>query len=127
MRSFTSPQRPGPVPVDFHQEEKNDLMSAVCGVVGRMASVVDAEQNLSAMLAPLEKRGPDGVSAYQNRAEGVVLGFRFLRSVPEEASPGILVNEDRTLFLVCDGQVFNDASLRPMLRGKGHHYSQQHS
>jgi asparagine synthase (glutamine-hydrolysing) len=79
------------------------------------------------MLASLQARGPDGASDYTNRANQIMLGFRFLKSAPGEASPAVLANEDRTLFLVCDGHVFNEADLRPALRGKGHTYSQAHS
>jgi asparagine synthase (glutamine-hydrolysing) len=79
------------------------------------------------MLAPLEARGPDGVSHYINRASQLLLGFRFLRSAPGENSPTVLANEDRTVFLVCDGHVLNDDDLRPALGAGGHIYAQEHS
>ena len=102
-------------------------MSAICGAVGRLATSNDAGQDLAAMLASLEARGPDGASHYVNRMNQITLGFRFLRSAPGESSPAVLANEDRTLFLVGDGHVFNDADLRPRLRAKGHAYAQEHS
>jgi len=102
-------------------------MSAVCGALGQLATYVDAGQDLASMLRSLQARGPDGASDYIQRASQIMLGFRFLRSAPGETSPALLANEDRTLFMVCDGHVFNDADLRPALRGKGHTYAQQHS
>jgi asparagine synthase (glutamine-hydrolysing) len=102
-------------------------MSAVCGALGQLATSRNAGQDLASMLASLKARGPDGASDYTNRANQIMLGFRFLKSAPGEASPAVLANEDRTLFLVCDGHVFNEADLRPALRGKGHMYSQAHS
>ncbi|HTS61392.1 MAG TPA: asparagine synthase (glutamine-hydrolyzing) [Candidatus Acidoferrales bacterium] len=102
-------------------------MSAVCGAVGQLAASSDARENLYAMLASLQTRGPDGASEYLNRAGQIMLGFGFLRTAPSEQSPAVLANEDRTLFLVCDGHVFNDADLRPILRGKSHTYAQEHS
>lgn len=102
-------------------------MSAVCGALGQLATSRNAGQDLASMLASLKARGPDGAADYTNRANQIMLGFRFLKSAPGEASPAVLANEDRTLFLVCDGHVFNEADLRPALRGKGHTYSQAHS
>jgi asparagine synthase (glutamine-hydrolysing) len=102
-------------------------MSAICGSVGQLANSGDAGLDLGSMLAALEVRGPDGVSDLMNRTEQIMLGFRFLRSAPGEVSPAVLANEDRTVFMVCDGHVFNDADLRPWLRGKGHTYAQAHS
>ncbi len=102
-------------------------MSAVCGAVGQLAASSDSREDLSSMLASLHARGPDGASDHMNRAGQIMLGFRFLRTAPGETSPAVLANEDRTLFLVCDGHVFNDAGLRPTLRRKGHTYAQEHS
>ena len=102
-------------------------MSAVCGALGQLATSSEAGRDLASMLTSLQTRGPDGASDLINRASQVMLGFRFLRTAPGETSPAVLANEDRTLFLVCDGHVFNDADLRPKLRGKGHTYAHPHS
>ena len=102
-------------------------MSAVCGSFGQVAASSDAGFDLAAMLAALQHRGPDGVSDYIDRAKQIALGFRFLRSAPGETSPAVLANEDRSVFLVCDGHVFNDSDLRPSLQAKGHIYTQSHS
>lgn len=102
-------------------------MSAVCGALGQLAASGDARHDLASMLASLQARGPDGASDHIDRANQIMLGFRFLRSAPGETSPAVLANEDRTLFLVCDGHVFNDAELRPALIAKGHIYAQAHS
>jgi asparagine synthase (glutamine-hydrolysing) len=102
-------------------------MSAICGAFGRLATSNRAGEDLASMLASLQARGPDGFSRYINRASQIMLGFGFLRSAPGESSPAIIANEDRTLFLVCDGHIFNDADLRPKLAAKGHTYAQNHS
>src|SRR5262249_18756838 len=102
-------------------------MSGVCGALGQLVTSSDAGQDLASMLGALQDRGPDGASEHLSRASQIMLGFRFLLAAPSETSPAVLANEDRTLLLVCDGHVFNDADLRSMLRGKGHTYGQQHS
>jgi asparagine synthase (glutamine-hydrolysing) len=101
-------------------------MSAICGAFGRLATSNDG-QDLAAMLASLQASGPDGASHHIRRASQLMLGFRFLRSSPGEDSPAVLANEDRTVLLVCDGHVFNDAELRPPLCAKSHNYAQEHS
>src|SRR5215470_4809976 len=98
-------------------------MSAICGAVGPLAVSTNSREDLLSMLAALQSRGPDGASEFTNRAGRVMRGFGFLRTAPGERSPAVLANEDRTLLLVCDGHVFNDAELRPMLRGKGHTFA----
>jgi asparagine synthase (glutamine-hydrolysing) len=102
-------------------------MSAICGAFGRLATSSDAGEELAAMLASLQARGPDGGAHHINRGDQIMLGFRFLRTVPAENSPGVLANKERTLFLACDGHVFNDDDLRPLLRARGHAYTQEHS
>jgi asparagine synthase (glutamine-hydrolysing) len=57
----------------------------------------------------------------------VALGFRFLRTGIGETNPGVLVNEDGSLIMVCDGHVFNASALRPYLRDKGHTGAYRHS
>jgi asparagine synthase (glutamine-hydrolysing) len=72
------------------------------------------------MSTALRPRGPDGDTRWVDTTDRVALGFRFLRTAGGEASPGVLVNEDRSLLMVCDGHVFNTGTLRPYLRDKGH-------
>jgi asparagine synthase (glutamine-hydrolysing) len=79
------------------------------------------------MSAALRPRGPDDETRWVDAVERTALGFRFLRTAVGETSPGILVNEDRSLFMVCDGHVFNSATLRPYLRDKGHRIGHQQS
>ena len=102
-------------------------MSAIYGVVGgsRRGQRVDAD--LPAMSAALRPRGPDDDTRWADAADRVALGCRFLRTTIGEASPGVLVNEDRSLMMVCDGHVFNGGTLRSYLRDTGHTVVAPHS
>ena len=60
-----------------------------------------------AMSGALRPRGPDDDARWVDATDPVALGFRFLRTAIGEVSPGVLVNEDRSLMMVCDGHVFN--------------------
>src|SRR2546430_16381124 len=102
-------------------------MSAICGMLGKCVNGGGSEQDFDSMLAAREARGSDGLARHVDTLEQIGLGFRFLRTSPDESSPNILINEDRSLMLVCDGHVFNEKELRPQLRAKGHSFGHSHS
>jgi asparagine synthase (glutamine-hydrolysing) len=102
-------------------------MSAICGIVGTFAGDAGAERDFGSMSAALQPRGPDDFHSHIDRSGQAMLGFRFLRAAPHEVSPNVVVNEDQSLLMVCDGHVFNDAELRTWLEGKGHRASTSHS
>jgi len=98
-------------------------MSAICGIVGKYAASDRSDQDLAAMLAAMEARGPDGVEAQFDGAQGpwgACLGFRQLKVQPDEPRRTVIANEDETLLLICDGQVFNYDELAGWLKAKGH-------
>ena len=102
-------------------------MSAIYGFTGgaQLEPRLDAE--LGAMASALRPRGPDGRSQWLDASSPVALGFGFLRTAAGESSPGVLVNEDRSLRMVCDGHVFNAAALSASLRDNGHTIASAHS
>jgi asparagine synthase (glutamine-hydrolysing) len=102
-------------------------MSAIYGTVGGSRRAQRVYADLPAMSAALRPRGPDDDNRYVDATDRVALGFRFLRTAAGEASPGVLVNEDRSVMMVCDGHVFNADDLRSHLRDKGHRIVQPHS
>lgn len=102
-------------------------MSAIYGVAGRLGHGPQIDWQLRDMSVALRHRGPDGNIQWIDADDRVALGFRFLRTDNTEVSPGVLVSEDRTLTMVVDGHVFNDATLRSYLRDQGHTTGSQHS
>ena len=95
-------------------------MSAICGMLGREVVFKGAEGDLDAVLDALEGRGPDGAAVYFSPDEQVALGERRLKVNAGEADPAVVFNEDKTLAMVADGQVFNRAELVKWLEGRGH-------
>jgi asparagine synthase (glutamine-hydrolysing) len=102
-------------------------MSAIYGIAGGSKREQQIDRDLRAMSVALQLRGPDGDTRRVDGTDPVALGFRFLRTAIGEASPGVLVNEDRSLMMVCDGHVFNAETLRTHLRDKGHTVVHPHS
>jgi asparagine synthase (glutamine-hydrolysing) len=102
-------------------------MSAIYGIVAGSRSEQRLDTDLPAMSAALRPRGPDDDVRRVDATDRVAFGFRFLRTAIGEASPGVLVNEDRSVMMICDGHVFNGPILRSYLRDKGHSVASRHS
>jgi asparagine synthase (glutamine-hydrolysing) len=102
-------------------------MSAIYGIAGGSRPEPRIDVDLHGMSVALRPRGPDDDTRWVDGTDAVALGFRFLRTAVGEASPGVLVNEDRSLIMVCDGHVFNADTLRSYLRDKGHTVVHPHS
>lgn len=83
-------------------------MSAICGMIGNYARRERAEAELAAMMEALAFRGPDGQATWQDPDGGARLGFRWLRTRPDETSPGVVVAAGGDLAVVCDGHAFGD-------------------
>jgi len=76
------------------------------------------EQALRAMTAMLAHRGPDSEGILIDAGFGV--GFRRLAVVDLEGGDQPLFNEDRSIVLVCNGEVFNDSELAAQQLGDRH-------
>ncbi len=73
---------------------------------------------LTAMVSALEHRGPDEFGYY--RDERVALGHARLSIIDLAAGQQPLSNEDGTLWVVFNGEIFNHVELREELVGLGH-------
>lgn len=102
-------------------------MCGICGVWEYGSSSGKVEQRLIArMYDAMRHRGPDdaGVVSFDEERGG--LGFRRLSIIdlsPAGHQPMHGCSED--LWLVCNGEVYNEAELRSELRKRGHVYSSQ--
>jgi asparagine synthase (glutamine-hydrolysing) len=78
------------------------------------------KQMLSAMTDIIRHRGPDGEGFYSG--PGVGLGFRRLSIIDLETGDQPIVNEDGSLVLICNGEIYNYEELRAQLVKRGHHF-----
>jgi asparagine synthase (glutamine-hydrolysing) len=69
----------------------------------------------------IRHRGPDDSGFYQDRH--VSLGHRRLSIVDLAAGHQPMSNEDRSLWIIFNGEIFNHADLRPALEKASHRYS----
>jgi asparagine synthase (glutamine-hydrolysing) len=93
-------------------------MSAICGMIGNLARRPSAEAELGAMMEALTRRAPDDGATWRDPDGGARLGFRWLRTRPDEVMPRVAPSPGAALTMVCDGHVFADdapASAAPLL------------
>jgi len=95
-------------------------MCGIAGVLaGPLASPVEAEE-LRRMVAMLGHRGPDGHGFY--RASRVGLGHARLGLVDLDGGAQPIRNEDGSLWLTFNGEIFNYLELRRRLLALGHRF-----
>jgi len=95
----------------------------MCGIAGFVSvePVPDREAILRRMTGAIAHRGPDDSGFFSDFH--VALGNRRLSIVDIAGGHQPMPNEDRSLWLTYNGEIFNHASLRPELEAAGHRYT----
>ena len=103
----------------------------MCGIVGwlslRESEPVDRGV-LAAMRDTMIHRGPDGEGLWASSDRRIGLAFRRLAIVdlsPNANQP--MPNEDGTIQIVFNGEIYNHRTLRRQLEEKGHRFRTDHS
>ncbi|HEY2148688.1 MAG TPA: asparagine synthase (glutamine-hydrolyzing), partial [Pirellulales bacterium] len=109
----------------------------MCGITGAIwtdqAAALDPA-TLERMTALVAHRGPDDRDCYRSDYRldtgagpqpGVALGHRRLSIIDLEGSRQPLSNEDGTIWLVFNGEIYNFRDLRRRLEGSGHRFRTQ--
>ena len=94
-------------------------MCGICGILNANKSPVD-QTNLKRMNQALFHRGPDGSGFYFG--PGVGLAMRRLAIIDLNTGDQPIPNEDETLWIVFNGEIYNFPSLRKELQDKGHKF-----
>ena len=90
----------------------------MCGIVGIVS--MNRDRPIRAMTSALSHRGPDGVGYFENQS--VSLGHARLSIIDLEGGAQPISNEDDTLQLVCNGEIYNSPTLRDELIARGHRF-----
>lgn len=93
-------------------------MCAICGIFSWFNQDRIQEGLISRMLDTIHHRGPDGSDIFQN--DNIALGFNRLSFLDLEGGMQPIWNEDHSLVMVCNGEIFNFKELRQELLEKGH-------
>ena len=95
----------------------------MCGISGIVASdrlAPDAGQRVARMRDVIAHRGPDDAGLFVDAQ--AALGHRRLSIVDLAAGHQPLTNEDGTVWIVFNGEIYNHADVRPELEAAGHRY-----
>lgn len=95
----------------------------MCGFVGFSGSCNDKEQVIKQMLDKIVHRGPDSQESYVD--DGVAFGFARLSIIDLEHGTQPLFNEDKSLVLIFNGEIYNYQKLRTDLIDAGHIFTTQ--
>lgn len=94
-------------------------MCGIYGIVDGHPQAVDAHpQLLRRMAESMKHRGPDDEGSYCGA--GVALGMRRLSIIDLEGGHQPIANEDKTVWVVCNGEIYNFQELRAGLVARGH-------
>lgn len=85
----------------------------MCGIAGFVGQ--GSRETLEKMTDALFYRGPDGSGYYFNEAQGAGLGHRRLAIIDVSGGGQPIFNEDRTVAVIFNGEIYNFQELRERL------------
>src|SRR5262245_45751414 len=94
----------------------------MCGIAGilRLDGSTPNPEVVRAMTGQLRHRGPDGDGFYSSG--GVGLGHRRLSIIDLDGGRQPLCNEDGSIWVTFNGEIYNFAELRRRLEQRGHRF-----
>ena len=95
-------------------------MCGIAGIVDR--SEPDPGGALGRMLARIVHRGPDGEGMHVSKSDGLAIGMRRLSIIDLEGGTQPIWNEDHTVAVIFNGEIYNYLELRAELEAKGHRF-----
>ena len=93
-------------------------MCGICGIYNLRRKDKIEDKIIDKMLYAIRHRGPDGNNKFIN--EQVGLGFNRLSFLDLMGGMQPLLNEDKKIAMICNGEIFNYQELRKELQEKGH-------
>ena len=95
-------------------------MCGIAGIIKHNGSNPISKSTLRDMLALLQHRGPDQFGIYQDNDCGLVNTRLSILDLSGGQQP--ISNQDQTLWIVYNGEIFNDLPLKKELIAKGHQF-----
>lgn len=90
----------------------------MCGICGFTGKLENRDEVLKKMTEAITHRGPDSDGFYTD--ENISMGFRRLSIIDLDKGSQPIYNEDKTLVLTFNGEIYNYKELRKALVEKGH-------
>ena len=92
----------------------------MCGIAGIVGPTAFLSEGMQRMLYALRHRGPDGEGIEQD--SHAIFGHRRLSIIDLAGGRQPLVNADRSIWLVCNGEIYNYRELRADLEARGRRF-----
>lgn len=93
-------------------------MCAICGIFNYKNKEQINSSIINHMLEAVKHRGPDGSDTFLSKE--IALGFNRLSFLDLQGGMQPIWNEEKSIVMVCNGEIFNFAELRAELVTKGH-------
>lgn len=93
-------------------------MCAICGIFNLKNCERNERHILQSMLQAMRHRGPDGSDILM--MDDIALGFNRLSFIDLDSGMQPIRNEDKSVSMVCNGEIYNFQDLRAELMEKGH-------
>lgn len=90
----------------------------MCGFCGFTGNIKDREKIIKKMMDRIVHRGPDSAGVHSD--EKITMGFRRLSIIDLADGSQPMYNEDESVVLVFNGEIYNYKELREKLIEKGH-------
>lgn len=92
----------------------------MCGICGFTGEVIDRNETIHKMTEVITHRGPDSDGFFLD--DRISMGFRRLSIIDLEAGSQPIYNEDKSLVLTFNGEIYNYRDLRKELIELGHKF-----
>ena len=90
----------------------------MCGICGFTGKLPNSKEVLTRMMDRIIHRGPDSAGQFIN--DRVAWGFRRLSIIDLDHGSQPMFNEDGSIVIVFNGEIYNFQTLREELEAKGH-------
>ena len=97
----------------------------MCGIAGFLGD--GRREHLVAMTRALSHRGPDDEGFHVDEEHRAFLGFRRLAVIDPAGGQQPMWNEDGSVCVIFNGEIYNQAELRAELEQRGHRFRTDHS
>ncbi|MBR4808512.1 MAG: asparagine synthetase B, partial [Lachnospiraceae bacterium] len=93
----------------------------MCGICGFIGKTDNKEEVLGRMMDKIKHRGPDSEGKFF--ADDVAIGFRRLSIIDLDNGSQPMKNEDGSIVLTMNGEIYNYRELRSELIARGHTFA----
>src|SRR5687767_7708568 len=92
----------------------------MCGIAGKLGQGPIPEGEVLKMCDAIAHRGPDDWGTFVE--DGVALGMRRLSIIDLAGGHQPIANEDGSVVVVLNGEIYNHESIRAELEARGHRF-----